>query len=383
MGKNILIVSQYVILGLGLFAWPQTSWSHLGISALPPFTYKEVPWKPTSAGNILTIYNVDQDDQVYQNQSQPCLEASHLYFQVKDDWAYDIDERVKLVVQFDAQRGIPQGLTYDGYNSQKFSPPIIDPPTNDNLTVKTTVTATFILERARFANIFSGNNDFILGGFNSPTFGICDIEIKRQNLDATPNDTGRLKIKITEDGKGSKPLSAKVGLYNQNGKFIEPNDQALPIYLDSELKHTEGCVINGQCPTPFTDLYSFYVRGRYKKKLAVGTYRLIVSKGPEYRVFNQEIQVQKGKTTKLTVNLKRYYDMPANGWYSGDTHVHIPRTQKKNKDILAVMRATDLHATQILQMGNMHDTYYNQSEWHIEGQSPMRIDTRTKMRVAH
>jgi len=59
--------------------------------------------------------------------------------------------------------------------------------------------------------------------------------------------------------------------------------------------------------------------------------------------------------------------MPAMGWYSADDHVHIARKKKNNRDILTFMQANDLHLTNLLQMGNLHRTYFDQFKFGTQG----------------
>jgi hypothetical protein len=59
--------------------------------------------------------------------------------------------------------------------------------------------------------------------------------------------------------------------------------------------------------------------------------------------------------------------MPAAGWYSGDDHVHMTRTPGDNASISAVMRAEDVHVTNLLQMGNPYDTNFTQYAFGTDG----------------
>ncbi|MBE0535549.1 MAG: CehA/McbA family metallohydrolase [Phycisphaerae bacterium] len=55
--------------------------------------------------------------------------------------------------------------------------------------------------------------------------------------------------------------------------------------------------------------------------LPPGTYRLTIERGKEYFSHTQTVVMQ-GEPLSMAVSLRRWIDMAAQGWYSGDTHVH-------------------------------------------------------------
>ena len=69
-----------------------------------------------------------------------------------------------------------------------------------------------------------------------------------------------------------------------------------------------------------------------------GKYTLEIERGPEYELFSETFTLEAGATKKFAVELKRIANMPAEGWWPGDLHVHRPV-----EDIELLMRAEDLH----------------------------------------
>jgi hypothetical protein len=59
-----------------------------------------------------------------------------------------------------------------------------------------------------------------------------------------------------------------------------------------------------------------------KLKLPAGSYTAEFSRGPEYLVKKQEIQVVTGQPQTFTFRLERWIDPAKAGWYSGDHHIH-------------------------------------------------------------
>ena len=68
-----------------------------------------------------------------------------------------------------------------------------------------------------------------------------------------------------------------------------------------------------------------------------------------------------GVTQSQKITLKRWIDMPARGWYSGDMHVHWERTSAAaNAPLLRWTQAEDVHVASILRMGDARETYFEQ-----------------------
>jgi hypothetical protein len=81
-----------------------------------------------------------------------------------------------------------------------------------------------------------------------------------------------------------------------------------------------------------------------------------VEKGPEYDAEQQDIVIDAGKEQSVRVALRRWIDLPTEGWYSSDDHLHIPRPSAAFDPVLtAWMQAEDIHVANLLQMGLARD----------------------------
>ncbi|MGO8735098.1 MAG: CehA/McbA family metallohydrolase [Terriglobia bacterium] len=67
----------------------------------------------------------------------------------------------------------------------------------------------------------------------------------------------------------------------------------------------------------------FHTTGEFTVELPPGRMTLEVIKGFEYEPVKQQLQIVAGRTTSATFSLRRIADLPAQGWYSGSTHVHM------------------------------------------------------------
>ncbi len=66
----------------------------------------------------------------------------------------------------------------------------------------------------------------------------------------------------------------------------------------------------------------FIAGGEFKIALPARVYTLTVERGPEYRAVTREIEIRSGQTRAETIELARWINMNARGWYSGDLHNH-------------------------------------------------------------
>jgi hypothetical protein len=70
------------------------------------------------------------------------------------------------------------------------------------------------------------------------------------------------------------------------------------------------------------DDYYFHTDGSFAVTLPVGDAELEVWRGFEYEPETRTVDVRAGEWTTVEVQLDRWIDMAANGWYSGDNHIH-------------------------------------------------------------
>jgi hypothetical protein len=66
----------------------------------------------------------------------------------------------------------------------------------------------------------------------------------------------------------------------------------------------------------------FHADGAFNAR-STGTARLRIMRGLEYEAAMQEVRVVNDGVTEVTVRMHRWSHMAADGWYSGDVHVHL------------------------------------------------------------
>jgi Tol biopolymer transport system component len=112
--------------------------------------------------------------------------------------------------------------------------------------------------------------------------------------------TGTLRVELVEKGKGA-PLTARVSIQEKGGKYFAP-----PGALYRMLGNVEH----------------FYAAGKADLPVPAGTYTLRAFRGIEYREARQEVAVGAGETVTVRIELERWTDPAARGWWGGESHVH-------------------------------------------------------------
>ena len=111
-------------------------------------------------------------------------------------------------------------------------------------------------------------------------------------------------------------------------------------------------------PVPFWKAPALYqTSGQFSINLKSGKWLLSISHGYEFiPVLMQEFIVPgDDHEFNMDISLKRWVNMPALGWYSGDVHVHHPTTKPEYRQYLInFAKAENLHIVNTLNMGYHH-----------------------------
>ncbi len=112
--------------------------------------------------------------------------------------------------------------------------------------------------------------------------------------------TGVLRLKVV-DAAGGNPIIARISLREDGGRFHAP-----PGILYRSLRGRGH----------------FYCDRTAELTVPAGAYRLSAFRGPEYTVAARDFTVEAGQTREVTVELQRWIHMSADGWHSGELHIH-------------------------------------------------------------
>ncbi|MCC6589530.1 MAG: CehA/McbA family metallohydrolase [Bryobacterales bacterium] len=188
-------------------------------------------------------------------------------------------------------------------------------------------------------------------------------------LNVTTPPGGELKVSlVNQDGT---PAAAVAGVYAADHRLIVPDEA---IHLDGDFyvpgrarAYREAHYWPGHTAG---ESQVFFVRGSFSLKVPAGNYRVIAGRGLEYLPVTRQVAIKPGATTSATIAIRRWIDMPARGWYSGDGHVHYGRRGKTENDTLLLWtQAEDVHVANIMRMGDASRTYFEQYAYGKSGRA--------------
>src|SRR5262245_38176778 len=142
-------------------------------------------------------------------------------------------------------------------------------------------------------------------------------------------DTGKLAI-IVHQGDRAQPVPCRVHLKDPAGKPVRT--PGLPFWNDHFV-----------CP------------GTAELDLPPGRYAYEIERGPEYRLLHDAVSLRADTTEKLALRLERLADLAADGWWSGELHVHRPPA-----DVELLMKAEDLHVAPVITWWNNRNAWDKQ-----------------------
>ena len=72
----------------------------------------------------------------------------------------------------------------------------------------------------------------------------------------------------------------------------------------------------------YTETHYFHAAGEFTVELPPGAATVRLKRGVEFRPWEREVTIRSGEESHLEAELERFADLGADGWMSGDTHVH-------------------------------------------------------------
>ncbi|HEY6123174.1 MAG TPA: CehA/McbA family metallohydrolase [Steroidobacteraceae bacterium] len=332
-----------------------TAWSHGNEARMVEFlNWKKMP-------NIARVFGANRAHlegtpsgsvrpQIRMVEGQSCIVGQVIGFDVDDRYAFDIDEPVELSVTYATAYTSPFVIGWDKSGGSGAGVIEITPAPGETFT-----TAKVTLDRARLAGQATQGADIAIGAPNGIV--VCSIEVVRSNKTIVPEAYGRVKLTL-RDAKTGGLVPARLGLYDKTGRAPLASDKSLMLQRFAD--DLRMLAANERTFWPSENRQVFYADGNYETRVPVGTYELVASRGIEYKFHRSQIEVTKDKTTEVTIDLQRYADMPAAGWYSGDAHIHVTRDEVADPQLWGFVSAEDVHVGNLLEMGNVQNVYFHQ-----------------------
>jgi hypothetical protein len=138
--------------------------------------------------------------------------------------------------------------------------------------------------------------------------------------------SARVAIKIVERGT-DRPMPARIHLEDAAGQAHQPRQ--LPFWRDH-----------------------FVCGGEAELDLPAGEYSIEAERGPEFSAHKATFTVSESSGSTLRIELERLVDLAADGWWSGDLHVH-----RAPDDAEMLMAAEDLHVAPFITWWNKENRW--------------------------
>ena len=287
-----------------------------------------------------------------------CVEGGLIGFDVDNDYGYDVDEAVTVTVTYATAFTNPFVVVWDQNGGNSLGQTDEIPPETEGPLRSVTLT----LDRARLAGQGTRGIDIAVG--SRAGVCLCDIEVVRSGTTDAPEAFGRVRLEVT-DATSSEPMPVRVGLYDSTGRMPLPSNDAIMVHRFTD--EVRRLWLSPRTFWPVEHRQAFYINGTYEAQVPVGTYDLVVSRGIEYRVHHDQVEIRSNETRTVPVALERYVNQPERQWYSGDAHIHIQRDATRDDNTWAQVAAEDVHVSNLLQMGNIAGTHFGQPAWGTAG----------------
>jgi hypothetical protein len=173
----------------------------------------------------------------------------------------------------------------------------------------------------------------------SPLIASAALEAAQKPQKGIEESKGRLHVDIS-DYDLSQPVTARCYLTNSAKQNWAPTDV---------IRYVKG------------PEQSFIAPKKFEIALPADTYTLTIERGPEYYPETRRIEIQNGVTRSEKVELRRWINMNALGWYSGDLQNH-----RRPEEMPELLLANDLNLAPTL-------TQWFSTEYFRTGQSDSSV----------
>jgi len=164
------------------------------------------------------------------------------------------------------------------------------------------------------------------------------LDTARLSLEVVDRGRNWVHVAVVDDATG-QPIPCRVHFRSQNGIPYQPHGHHNQVNSNLDTWHVDigGDLRLGQITYAYTD-------GKCQGWLPRGEVIVDVARGFEYEPLREKITIAPGQR-ELTLRLRRWTNMNAQGWYSGDSHVHFLGTQGAHLEA----QGEDLNVVNLLQ----------------------------------
>jgi len=217
-------------------------------------------------------------------------------------------------------------------------------------------------------DVAANGTTYAVAGLERLPFGRTTLGINFQRagqtvvhlpLDVTTPRPGRLKLTVLSDDTGQAAPAMVRLMWRTDGQARQPaNGIEFAPQFDKQGKASGAR--NANLPGPLKETF-WCVPGPFDMALAPGEWQIGVRRGVEHEAVFRDVTIGPGETVEQTLRPKRWVDMRKRGWWSGDDHVHCRiLSDKDGRNLMAWIKAEDIHLGNVVKMGDIYRTYFEQ-----------------------
>jgi hypothetical protein len=164
------------------------------------------------------------------------------------------------------------------------------------------------------------------------------VEMPRARLEIVDRGRNWVRVTVLDDETG-QPTPCRVHFRSPEGMPYQPHGHHDHVNSNLDTWHVDigGDLRLGQ-------ITYAYIDGECQGWLPRGEVIVDVARGVEYEPLRERVTIAPGQQ-ELTLQLKRWTNMSAKGWFSGDTHVHFLGANGAHREA----QAEDLNVVNLLQ----------------------------------
>ncbi|XBH07685.1 PVC-type heme-binding CxxCH protein [Singulisphaera sp. Ch08] len=150
---------------------------------------------------------------------------------------------------------------------------------------------------------------------------------------ASENSSARLEVVVLDKIKG-RPTPCRINVVGADGNYYQPAAGPLtPYHFTGEWPKSGKGNRQGKAPIRYLGRF-FYSQGKAEIAVPPGPVRVEVWKGFEYRPQTFSTRIEAGERRQVSIALERVVDMAAQGYDSGDTHLHFKRENEADDQVI-------------------------------------------------
>jgi hypothetical protein len=131
---------------------------------------------------------------------------------------------------------------------------------------------------------------------------------------------GQARVRIEVRGPDAKPTGVRLRVTNEKGEYFAPLGH-LP--LPDPTRRMSGDLILGDGDAAPLEVHAYVYDGRLID-LPPGRYTFAARKGFEFTPASVTASITAGPGQSVRLNMSKFEDFEAKGWFPGDTHMHFP-----------------------------------------------------------